>query len=201
MKNANKTMTSLLLAGILSLGMISCGEAKKNEGKAEEATEMHADHDGNMHGDHESMHGDNTEGMKGEETAMQTKFKDEKTAAVFNAYIALKDALVATDATAAAAAAGDLAGKAEGNETLSAAANTIAESNDVEAQRKAFAEVTAAMSQVLEGALASGEVYKQYCPMAFNNTGGSWFSNNKEIMNPYFGDKMLHCGTVKETIK
>ena len=37
--------------------------------------------------------------------------------------------------------------------------------------------------------------------MAFNNEGGFWFSEEKEIMNPYFGDKMLHCGSIQKTIK
>ncbi|MFN3405392.1 MAG: DUF3347 domain-containing protein [Cytophagaceae bacterium] len=45
------------------------------------------------------------------------------------------------------------------------------------------------------------EVYVQYCPMAFNNKGGSWLSAQKEIRNPYFGNKMLKCGSVKETLR
>ncbi|MFT4674108.1 MAG: hypothetical protein ACI9R6_001009, partial [Saprospiraceae bacterium] len=30
----------------------------------------------------------------------------------------------------------------------------------------------------------------------FNNTGGYWLSNSKEIRNPYFGSKMLKCGRI-----
>ena len=30
--------------------------------------------------------------------------------------------------------------------------------------------------------------------------GGDWLSGEKEIRNPYFGDKMLTCGFVKTTI-
>ena len=33
----------------------------------------------------------------------------------------------------------------------------------------------------------------------FNN-GSFWLSENKEILNPYFGNKMLKCGETKETI-
>ena len=57
------------------------------------------------------------------------------------------------------------------------------------------------MEDILEGAIDSGTVYKQYCPMAFNNTGAYWFSNSKEIFNPYFGEKMLKCGRVEAEIK
>jgi len=42
------------------------------------------------------------------------------------------------------------------------------------------------------------KLYRQYCPMAFQNKGAYWLSSEKKIMNPYFGDKMLHCGVVKE---
>jgi hypothetical protein len=36
--------------------------------------------------------------------------------------------------------------------------------------------------------------------MAFNNEGAYWLSAEKEVNNPYFGDKMLHCGSVKEEL-
>jgi hypothetical protein len=53
----------------------------------------------------------------------------------------------------------------------------------------------------MEGALAAGTIYKQYCPMAFSNTGAYWLSESKEIRNPYFGDKMLKCGRIVSEIK
>ncbi len=45
------------------------------------------------------------------------------------------------------------------------------------------------------------DVYLQYCPMAANGNGAYWLSDNKIVFNPYFGDRMLHCGSVKEVIK
>jgi Cu(I)/Ag(I) efflux system membrane fusion protein len=42
--------------------------------------------------------------------------------------------------------------------------------------------------------------YEQYCSMANEDQGASWISLNDEIMNPYYGDAMLHCGEVSETI-
>lgn len=44
-------------------------------------------------------------------------------------------------------------------------------------------------------------LYKQFCPMYNDNKGAFWLSEEKEIKNPYFGKKMLHCGDVKEEIK
>ena len=43
-------------------------------------------------------------------------------------------------------------------------------------------------------------VYYQFCPMAFNEKGAFWLSTTKEISNPYFGDQMLTCGEIKETL-
>lgn len=42
--------------------------------------------------------------------------------------------------------------------------------------------------------------YEQYCSMAFDDEGASWISFSNKIMNPYYGDAMLHCGEVSETI-
>lgn len=36
----------------------------------------------------------------------------------------------------------------------------------------------------------------QFCPMK----NASWLSDSKEVCNPYYGDKMLTCGSVKEEI-
>jgi hypothetical protein len=33
------------------------------------------------------------------------------------------------------------------------------------------------------------------------NKGAMWISEMKEVKNPYFGAKMLTCGTVEEVIK
>ena len=53
-----------------------------------------------------------------------------------------------------------------------------------------------------------GVVYWQECPMAFGEgASGSWLSNAEKIINPYLGKKdpkygetMLNCGEIKETI-
>ena len=47
----------------------------------------------------------------------------------------------------------------------------------------------------------SDTVYLQHCPMADDNNGASWLSKEKEIRNPYFGARMLKCGSVEEVIE
>jgi len=81
-----------------------------------------------------------------------------------------------------------------------AVAAKLAASKEIEPQRKLFAELTLAFEPLLKGQVARGEVYKSFCPMA-NGTGAYWFSNSKEIVNPYMGNAMPSCGEVKETFK
>jgi len=47
----------------------------------------------------------------------------------------------------------------------------------------------------------SETIYLQYCPMVNDDQGANWLSKEKEIFNPYFGEKMLKCGETKKTIK
>ena len=48
--------------------------------------------------------------------------------------------------------------------------------------------------------ISSGSMFVQYCPMANDGDGGYWLASETEIRNPYYGDEMLNCGEVKETI-
>ena len=40
-------------------------------------------------------------------------------------------------------------------------------------------------------------IFRQYCPMAFDNKGAYWLSNTQDIYNPYFGEEMRFCGEIK----
>lgn len=44
------------------------------------------------------------------------------------------------------------------------------------------------------------ELYAVFCPMAFDGKGAYWITNSREIRNPYFGEKMISCGEVKEKL-
>jgi len=47
----------------------------------------------------------------------------------------------------------------------------------------------------------SGQIlYKDFCPMYNDKKGAIWLSETKEIKNPYYGKKMVTCGSVKEEI-
>lgn len=134
------------------------------------------------------------------------------TAPVLSAYYALKDALVATNPGKAKTEAVGLVSAIRAikvdklSSTTRKALNSVSiqaialsKTNNIEAQRQLFEPVSAAMITVAQ-ATKTGKAYVQYCPMAFDGKGASWLSAQKEIRNPYFGSKMLHCGSVRQEI-
>ena len=127
-------------------------------------------------------------------------FKDAKLGTAYEHYTHLKDALVASKADEAKKGAGELE-KALKDITGSAAAIELAaklgNTADLTEQRNLFSSLSNEMTALVKGGkLSMGMIYLEYCPMA----KASWLSNEKEIKNPYFGDKMLKCGSVKEMI-
>ncbi len=134
------------------------------------------------------------------------------------AYLPIKDALVETNAEATAEATKPFLQQLqqmdrsllEGEPRLhwekqwsSMLAHTkrMGEAEDVELQRKQFDAVSDLLINAIKSFGIEDEVlYIQHCPMAFDNTGAEWLSTEEGILNPYFGDKMLRCGFVQETL-
>ncbi len=60
------------------------------------------------------------------------------------------------------------------------------------------------LSQDLIGRLDKTEYVREqdlhlvHCPMAFDFEGAEWIQAGEEVRNPYFGDEMLTCGTLKK---
>lgn len=119
---------------------------------------------------------------------------------LFTQYLELRSALVESepDKVIAIAAAMDALPLDEAPE-ISTIAKALAQSDDLARQRSHFFTLSKEMASLMDAHLSSGTVYRQYCPMAFNNTGAFWLSDSKDILNPYFGDAMLKCGKVDKT--
>ncbi len=122
---------------------------------------------------------------------------------ILSAYFDIKNALVLTDVSKAKSASSKFLEKlGDGMEDLKKYANNIAEEEDVEEIRAEFEDLSNSMYEVVKDNAEGKDqtIYKQYCPMAFDNKGAFWLSSEEEIENPYFGDKMLKCGKVQEEI-
>ena len=70
----------------------------------------------------------------------------------------------------------------------------------VKNQRTAFINLSNAVIVLANSFGVEETIYIQHCPMANDNKGANWLSSEKEIRNPYFGDKMLKCGSVERII-
>lgn len=147
-----------------------------------------------------------------------------KAATVLLHYLELKDALVASDSgksnRSAAAMRSSLVSFVQDStfvtvdDTLSSAVRSDADTmlvqlegllsaNDAscERQRLFFKPLSAAMYHLLQEIdMRRIMVYKQLCPMAFNEQGAYWLSLSPAIENPYFGAKMLTCGELTDTL-
>ena len=124
---------------------------------------------------------------------------------VYEQYARLTDAFTREDMAGAKHAATSIEAGAkdiDGAESIATSAATIASADNIKAQRTAYLTMSNDLIALVKNAgMKDGELYVEHCPMAFDNAGGSWISSNKEIRNPYFGDKMMTCGEVTETIK
>jgi hypothetical protein len=81
---------------------------------------------------------------------------------------------------------------------LSADADAIAKSTDLNAQREKFKTLSSNIYTLAKAVkLSTDPVYQLYCPMQKSY----WLSGEAVVKNPYYGKKMLTCGNESETIK
>jgi membrane fusion protein, copper/silver efflux system len=133
--------------------------------------------------------------------------------AVYQASLELNKAFVADDAAAVKEKAGTmihrvsevdmslLKGEAhmawmKNMKAISDGLDKITVTSELDAQRKAYASVSENLYHAVKSFGVGETVYYQYCPMEKS----SWLSDSEEVNNPYFGSKMLKCGSTKETI-
>ena len=137
---------------------------------------------------------------------------------VFDNYFSVKDALIKTDAATVSAKATELVASiktvnmtqlsAEEHivwmkvmQDLTANAESISKSKDVSKQRETFTLLSKKMYELAKVSKQATPVYYQHCPMFNKGKGAYWLSKDSSIKNPYYGSKMLTCGSVTETIK
>ena len=138
----------------------------------------------------------------------------ERTSEIVNAYLKIKDALVSDDNNAAIEA-GKMALKAFENFDVSSFGTVQQEKlkgfvgsaienikpiseGSIEDQRAHFKQLSINVEDVIAIAGTDLKLYEIYCPMY--EKGSAWLSTEKDVKNPFYGSKMLTCGTVKKEI-
>ena len=176
--------------------LVACGNNATQ--KAEEQTSVTASQAG-----HDYAKADTKKIKLEVPTFDSTKIEKGQVAALIKPYLALKDAFVASNATETQKLAGELV-DVIGNEALAsvkADAEKIKQTADLATQRESFYQLSAKIfTLVKQFGGNKQELHQQYCPMAFNDQGAYWLSDKTEIRNPYFGDEMLTCGMVNESL-
>jgi Cu(I)/Ag(I) efflux system membrane fusion protein len=125
-------------------------------------------------------------------------------------YLAIKDALIASDKEKAKQLSIEMlkalnkVNKEKPSKSLTlliSQINSLISTTDLIQQRLSFKALSETIiDMVSKTKNLDKTIYVQFCPMADQNKGANWLSLEKEIMNPYFGDKMLNCGRVLQTI-
>lgn len=149
----------------------------------------------------------NSQTNSSDQEAMEVSINKEESQKILHAYLELKDALVQTDGAKAQEAATNLVNAIEGEEheeivgKIKTSAKHISETTETDVQRTHFNSLSNNVYSLMKASKANNrKIYKQFCPMAMNNKGAYWLSAEEEVNNPYFGDMMLHCGSVKEVL-
>ena len=130
------------------------------------------------------------------------------TSQLLQSYLSIKNALVAGNADKASATAAEFVKNLNSidakiindadRSALLKDASHITASKDIKHQREHFAGFSDNMIALAKAVKLSEEpIYIAYCSMKKS----SWLSSEKAIKNPYYGNMMLTCGSVKETIK
>lgn len=197
-------IVSLIMAAIAFMALLSCG-GKKEAGNNNQYAATEAE---------EKTTAQPTAPLFTVDAAFQQQL-----AAVFTSYVSLKESFVASDPATVKSSATNVAQalvKADMKLLTGAAHNDwmnyfggmegalkeMQAADDIEAQRAAFKNLSDSLYKSIKAyGLGGATAYYEYCPMAFNNTGAYWLSDNSTIRNPYFGDKMLSCGAVEETLQ
>ena len=137
---------------------------------------------------------------------------------VLDAYIQLKDAFVKSDGTSSSSASKTLFTSIQevNMNELNAETHThwmkvvndlkedaeyISNTKDITDQRNHFMNLSKNLYTLIKVSKSETPIYYQFCPMANKGKGANWLSLENKVKNPYYGNQMLTCGKVVETIQ
>lgn len=72
--------------------------------------------------------------------------------------------------------------------------------NNIAHQREHFALLSKDLNDLIVVFGTKRKLYQAFCPMYDDKKGTIWLSENKEIKNPYYGSKMLSCGSIQKDL-
>ena len=196
MKSNNFKWVNMIVAIMMFSFITACNNARQEQDSAEESTEM-----GDKMNDMDGMD------MAQQENEAATVDTEGEPEFLVN-YMDIRSALVNDKYEQVKQAASDMQKSIEGTELnreqrnqLKESAGKLAEAEDIKSQRQAFAQLSQQLYQVVQNNNVTDKpLYWQHCPMAMGGQGANWLSYEEKVQNPYMGQRMPGCGSVKETI-
>jgi len=206
--------TGILAIALVTLTATSCRDTKKENNNDDghhpemESEDGHHDEEGEMH-DEASMESSNN-------MMMNEVQKTSKSTKLVANYLELKDALVADNKDGAAKAGGMMVSAFNNFDISSYTSKQQEELKDIiedakehaehisespiEHQREHFEVLSVDLIDMIAITGTEKTLYQDFCPMYNNNKGAQWLSATKEIKNPYYGSKMMTCGSIQKQI-
>lgn len=196
-----KSTLGIVAIAFITLTVMSCKDNKKEQDTTD--------------GDHSEMNHDNSDGHHDSDKKEMAMNGDGNSQAVLKDYFNLKDALVADDNAKAktlgatlATTLGNLDVSSNFSDTQKADLKDIIEDavehaehiseSDIDHQREHFKILSKDVTDMVAITGTENTLYQQFCPMY--DGGSAWLSMSKDVMNPYYGSKMLNCGKVQKEI-
>ncbi len=75
-----------------------------------------------------------------------------------------------------------------------------ANAGKIDHQREHFVLLSKDINDLIKVFGTNQKLYQDYCPMADEGKGAIWISEVQDIKNPYYGNEMLTCGSIKMQI-
>lgn len=185
--------TIILSLAIISILFVACNNNESNKQVSDSTTTM---------------------GTTDQETSVNKMPASE----ILTNYLKVKNALTNDNDSEAAEAASELVKAFESMDKAALTAEQTKVYNDVEAdarehaehiasnagnivhQREHFETLSQEVYELVKATGAGQKLYYTNCPMYNDNKGANWLSETKDIENPYLGQAMLTCGSVKEEL-
>ena len=206
----------ILAIAVIAVSATSCKDTKKEGNSTDGVQSEHMDDNGHM-GDGMDDHSDmNHDNMQSSESMMSSNQHSMISSKIVGDYLELKNALVADNNEAAAKAGGTMVASLKDFDASSFPSGQQEELKDIiedakehaehiekspiDHQREHFDVLSKDVIDLIAITGTEQTLYQDFCPMYNNNKGAQWLSATEEIKNPYYGSKMMTCGSVQKQI-
>lgn len=211
-------MKHIIVSIIILTAVISCKQSpnKNSEVKIQDSTSISETKTSPSHDSAVSAEPVITHDQKTETVKTETQPQNFSIEPIVKDYLALKNALVADNDKGAANAGKKLLSTLKNVDVKSIPsskqkeyqeiADNIKENAEhigdnagkIDHQREHLASLSKDVSDLIALFGSSQKLYQDHCPMYNDGKGAVWISETKDIKNPYYGNQMLNCGSVKK---